>query len=78
VCTTSGMYWFVSLCLFSRKSVLILLLRARDWLYVVCQTAPVKDDQERPNSMSLTEAKRLRIIYLITNLCSEGGGVYHY
>ena len=54
--------------------MLILLLRVKDWLHGVCQTAPVKDAQGRLNPASLTEAERLRIIHLlITNPCSEGG-----
>lgn len=74
LCITQGMHEFAALCPYSRKSVLILLFRVKDWLYGVCQTAPVKDPQGRLNRASLTEAERLRIVYLlITNPCSEGG-----
>jgi anoctamin-10 len=74
LCITPGTYKFAALCPYGRQSVLILLLRVKDWLHGVCQTAPVKDAQGRLNPASLTEAERLRIICLLnTNPRSEGG-----
>ncbi|KAI9818683.1 MAG: hypothetical protein M1832_004158 [Thelocarpon impressellum] len=48
--------------------------RVKDWLYGVRQEAPEKETQQSLSSEPLTEAERLRLVYLIINKPRSEGG----